>query len=268
MAHEPGRAFEPRRFRSTVPYYPRYRLAYPDSLIARVIAMLGMHASDRVMDLGSGPGFLAIPFARAGMRVLAVDPEPEMLAAAGESASEAGVAIELFQGSSFELPKDVGPFRLVTMGRSFHWMNGAATIAALDHVVGPDGALAFFEDDHPHTAENAWRVALRDIANRFGREKSTHLVEARRAGFRSHHALLLDSPFCRLEGVSVVVRRQLTADEVVGLAFSLSTTSRERLAERASEFESELRKKMYELSPEGQFTEIAELSALIASRIV
>ncbi len=28
-------SFNPRRFRTTVPYYARYRLAYPDALVAR-----------------------------------------------------------------------------------------------------------------------------------------------------------------------------------------------------------------------------------------
>ena len=34
--------FEPRRFRSTVPYYARFRLHYPAELIARVATMAGL----------------------------------------------------------------------------------------------------------------------------------------------------------------------------------------------------------------------------------
>src|SRR5579872_904422 len=97
-------AFEPRRFRSTVPYYARFRLAYPDSLIPRVIDLAALRPGDRVMDLGCGPGLLAIAFAKAGMKVVAVDPEPEMLAAARATASEAKACIETRIGSSFDLP--------------------------------------------------------------------------------------------------------------------------------------------------------------------
>ena len=83
--------FEPRRFRSTVPYYARFRLHYPPELIARVITTAGLAPGDGVMDMGCGPGLLAIPFAEAGMRVTGIEPEPDMLDAARETAREAGV---------------------------------------------------------------------------------------------------------------------------------------------------------------------------------
>jgi SAM-dependent methyltransferase len=259
-------SYNPRRFRTTVPYYARYRLGYPDSLIARVAAFAGLRPGDKVMDLGSGPGLLAIPFARLGLDVLAVDPEPAMLEAAGEAAREAGVKISLRQGSSFDLPVDAAPFRLVSMGRSFHWMNGMETLLALDMLVTKDGALAFFDDNHPPTSENAWRRKTREIGEKFGRNQSPHLVAAHSPGFRTHHSLLFDSPFSKLDGLSTFVRRELAADEVVGLGFSLSTCSRERLGDQAEAFEKALRAELAQLSPEGRFIEIAEVCAQVARR--
>src|ERR1700743_573871 len=84
--------YQPRRFQRAVPYYERYRLGYPERLIARVTALLGLAPGDAVLDLGCGPGSLSVPFARAGMAVTAADPEPEMLAAAGEGGKAAGGA--------------------------------------------------------------------------------------------------------------------------------------------------------------------------------
>jgi SAM-dependent methyltransferase len=261
-----GPAFNPRRFRTTVPFYARYRLGYPDSLIARVLAFAGLKPGDAVMDLGCGPGLLAVPLARAGMAVTAVDPEPDMVEACAAAARDASVAVTVVKGSSFDLPPGIGPFKLVTMGRSFHWMDRAATLTLLDGLVTPDGALAFFDDDHPHTAENAWRRVLHDLGNAYGRTDSHHIVQARTAGFRSHESLLMDCAFPRLSGLSEFVRRTISADAIVGLALSLSTTSPERLGERAAAFETELRAKLAELSPDGAFTEIAELSARVAMR--
>jgi SAM-dependent methyltransferase len=258
--------YDPRRFKTTVPYYARYRLNYPDTLIMRVAEIAGLQPGDSVLDLGCGPALIAIAFARIGMRVTAVDPEPGMLDAAANAAREAGVALDIKQGSSFDMPRGIGPFKLVTIGRAFHWMDGAETLALLDTLVTPEGSLAFFDEDHPRTIENAWWSLLFDIGKKYGGNQSAHILRAQRPDFRTHHSLLLDSAFPRLEGTSTFVRRQLSAEEIVGLAFSLSISSRGWLGERADAFEADLRAALTELSPGERFTEIAELRALVAKR--
>lgn len=262
----PDKPFDPHRFRSTVPYYARYRLAYPDSLIRRVVALAGLESGARVLDLGCGPGLLAVPFARAGLRVTAVDPEPEMLAAAKTAAEEADVGLDLRLGSSFDMPPDIGPYALVTMGRAFHWMDRAQTLRALDRLVAPGGAVALFGDRHPKTAENRWHAVLEEVSRRFGAWEAPHLAARSRPDYRNHESMLLDSPFCVLESVGVVVRREIDADEIVGLAFSRSVTAHQALGERTTEFEAELRKELAALSPDGRFREIAELRAIAAQR--
>jgi len=258
--------FEPRRFRSTVPFYARYRLGYPEALIARVIEIAHLAAGDRVLDLGCGPGLLAIPFAKAGMRVTAVDPEPDMLQAARQSAEDARVHIDARLGSSFAFPQDLGPVRLVTIGRAFHWMDREDTLRKLDAIVAEDGAVALFGDGHPKTVENRWRSMLRDVGKRHGEPPSAY--EAARAGpdYRSHESVLLGSPFRRLERASLIIRRTITIDEVVGLAFSRSSSSPEKLGERAEAFERDLREELGRIARDGELTEIAEPEALLAHR--
>lgn len=262
----PASSFEPRRFRTTVPYYARYRLAYPPALIARVIQIVGLEPGDAVMDLGCGPGPIAVLLAQAGMTVTAVDPEPDMLEAAQVAAHEAGVTIDFRQGSSFDWPAGIGPFKLVTMGRSFHWMDREATLRALDSLVTPDGALALLHDEHPRTAENAWRLVLRDIGNKYGRATSPHVQAVEKPGYRMHPSVLFDSPFNRLESAGIFIRREITTDDIIGLAYSLSTTAPQKLGDRAPAFERELRDALAPLSPNGRFLEIAEMLALIARR--
>jgi hypothetical protein len=164
------------------------------------------------------------------------------------------------------MPEDVGPFRLVTIGRAFHWMNRPATLETLDAMIGKGGAVALVHDDHPVTVENVWRGVLRDVADRYGRGDAPHVRETRARGYRSHESILLDSPFSQLERVGVIIRRKLTADDIVGLAHSLSALSPEKLGARAQAFEAELREELAKLSPDDCFVEIAELFALIATR--
>jgi SAM-dependent methyltransferase len=116
---EPPQTYDPHRFRTTVPYYSRYRLGDLPAAIDRVSQIVGLQPGDSVMDLGCGPGLLAIVFARAGRKVTAIDAEPAMLEAARKAAREGGVSLDLRIAGSFDWPAGIGPFRLVTMGRSF-----------------------------------------------------------------------------------------------------------------------------------------------------
>jgi ubiquinone/menaquinone biosynthesis C-methylase UbiE len=256
---------EARRFKSTVAYYQRHRLAYPDRLIARVAALAGLRPGNSVLDLGAGTGMLAVGFAKAGMTVTAMDPEPDMLAVCQEAAQAAGVTVALRQGGSADLTPDMGPFRLVTMGRSFHWMDRAATLAMLEQIVTPDGGVALFHDAHPPVPDNGWFKVMCDVQDRFGRGTEPHIRE-RRGGHSRYEPFLLASQFTQLDGLSVTVRHAVTVDELVGRAFSMSTCSREKLGNRAEEFAAALSAALRELSPGGTFTEIAEMVAVLARR--
>ena len=258
--------YEPRRFQSAVPYYERYRLGYPERLIARVVALLGLEAGDAVLDLGCGPGSLSLPLARAGMAVTAADPEPDMLAAAQEAARAAGVTLTLWRGGSYDLTPGMGPYRLVTIGRAFHWMDRLATLAMLDKIVAAGGAVALFHDTHPVLPENEWFKLLCKVGDRYGRAAQPHIAERKALGHRRYEPFLYQSAFTDLDGLTVTIKKSISEDEIVGRAFSQSTTSPDRLGAKADAFEAELRERLRELSPTGAFTEIAEMVALVARR--
>lgn len=259
------RFYEPHRFQSAVPFYERYRLGYPDRLIRRVIALMGLKPGDPVLDLGTGPGFLAVPFARAGMRVMAADPAPAMLDAAAEAARAAGVTLQLWQGGSYELAPDMGPFKLVTIGRAFHWMDRVATLAMLDNIVTPDGGVAFFHDAHPPVEENRWFKSLCDVADRYTKE-TAHAAERKAGGHRRYEPYLFASAFTRLDGFSVTSRSDISLDDIVGRAYSLSSCAPERLGESQANFEADLRAALAPHAINGNLVEVAEMVALLARR--
>lgn len=67
------------------------------------LRLLGSLEGKRVLDLGCGAGHASVAFARAGAKVIAVDPSPEQLGHAREAADAAEVRIELQQAGSAEL---------------------------------------------------------------------------------------------------------------------------------------------------------------------
>ena len=247
-------------FQSTVAYYERYRLGYPPRLVERVAGLAGLKPGDAVLDLGCGTGMLAMGFARLGMAVTAMDPEPEMLAVAGSMAQAQGLAVMPLLGGSGDLTAGMGPFRLVTMGRSFHWMDRTATLSMLDKIVTPDGGVALFHDAHPPVAENGWFKILCDLQERYRQEKG------RSGGHRRYEPFLFASAFTELDGLSVTIRQDLNVDDILGRAFSTSVCAPDRLDERKQVFAAELSAALRELSPDGKFIEVAEMVAVLARR--
>jgi ubiquinone/menaquinone biosynthesis C-methylase UbiE len=257
--------YEPRRFAGTAAFYERYRLGYPDRLIARLAGLVGLKPGDAVLDLGCGTGMLAVGFAKLGMAVTAMDPEPDMLAAVESAAQAVGVTVRLKQGSSYDLAPGMGPFALVAMGRSFHWMDRTATLAMLDRIVTRDGGVVLLHDAHPPVEENGWFKLLRDVQDRFGRAAAEHVIE-RRGGHRRYEPYLFASAFTQLDGLSVTIRQEVTVEDIVGRAFSMSICSPQTLGARREEFAASLSAALREMSPDGKFTEVAEMVAVLARR--
>jgi hypothetical protein len=165
-------------------------------------------------------------------------------------------------GGSEDLIAGMGPFGLVTMGRSFHWMDRAATLAMLDKIVTPGGGVALFHDAHPPVAENGWFKILCDLQERYRRNKA----EGRSGGHRRYEPFLFASAFTQLDGLSVTIRQNLTVDDIVGRAFSMSHSAPQALGLKHEEFAAALRAALRELSPDGKFVEVAEMVAVLARR--
>jgi 2-polyprenyl-3-methyl-5-hydroxy-6-metoxy-1,4-benzoquinol methylase len=122
--------------------------------------------TDRLLDLGCGPGWLAIAFALLCREVVAVDLEPSMLEPARAAAAEIGVRIEFIEASSYDLGSHFGMFQIVIIGRAFHWMDRSEALRKLNTMIEPNGAIVFFNDVRPEVCENLWYNTTRAIAFR------------------------------------------------------------------------------------------------------
>lgn len=253
--------FEPRRFATAAAHYLAGRLPYADRLIRRTAERTSLTAQDSVLDLGCGPGQLACAFAAFAGSVLGIDPEPEMLRIAR---ARAPANVTFLEASSYGLTPDWGRFRLVTMGRSFHWMDRAETLRRLDPMILPGGAVALFHDTHPDLPENAWWPEYRALIRGFVPPDARAV--RRTPGWAGHETVLLDSAFACLEKIAVIERRETTTANLIDRALSMSSTSAAKLGDRTAELTAALRAFLDARAPAGRLTEVVATEALIATR--
>ena len=237
------------RFDSTVPFYARYREPYPASFFREVARREGLHGTERLIDIGCGPGSLAIGFAPYVRACVGVDVETEMLAAARVEAARAGVHVELMQARIEDLPADIGCFQAVTVGRALHWFDRDAAIAVLERIVDEDGWVAI-------CGTRAYSAASQGLTGKFHEIRRAWSSDPEE---RRYHINLEEwfggSRFRKVEDIEVKETHEVTVPDLIGRALSLSTTSPEVLGERRPAFEDAMREALEPLSADGVFEE-------------
>ncbi|MEV0298579.1 class I SAM-dependent methyltransferase [Nocardia sp. NPDC050710] len=254
-------------FSGTAWHYARYRPGYPAEVLDGIVSRFGLDGTGLLLDLGCGTGQLTLPLAEHVSAAIGVDPEPRMLAEAQVRAEAAGITnVAWVQGSSALLPGEFGRFRLVTMGRSFHWMDREAVLVALDDVVEVDGGLVIANDSCLVRPTTDWQQAIEDVQRRFlPRDQQAGpapVADAR----RSHEDVLTRSPFSRVHRQVYEFARPWTVDQAIGYLYSTSLRLRRLLGDRQVAFEREVRAALLAIDPNGLFIEPVALEVLTASR--
>jgi SAM-dependent methyltransferase len=113
--------------------YERGRPGWP----AQVLDVAGVPASATVLDLGAGTGKLTRLLAERFHRVIAVEPDEAMCRLLVESC--AGVEVRV--GSAEEIPLTKGSVDAVFAAEAFHWFDGDRSLAEIERVLRPGGAL-------------------------------------------------------------------------------------------------------------------------------
>lgn len=143
-----------------------------DRLTARLLERVAPLDGKRVLDLGSGTGFLSIALAHRGARVDALDISPASAALGRERASASGVGdrIAFHVGAAEDLPFDDGAFDAACGLFVLHHTDLRACGAELARVMAPGAPGAFLETLGFNPLLVAARAAL---PGRFGIEKAS-----------------------------------------------------------------------------------------------
>lgn len=75
----------------------------PDAVVERMLDLVELRAGERLVDLGSGDGKIAIAAARRGARARGIEYNPDLVALSLRNARAAGVAVDFQQGDIFQV---------------------------------------------------------------------------------------------------------------------------------------------------------------------
>jgi demethylmenaquinone methyltransferase / 2-methoxy-6-polyprenyl-1,4-benzoquinol methylase len=138
---------------------PRWRRA--------LVRAIDPRPGERVLDVATGTGMVALALARSGCAVVGLDQSPQMLATARAKLRAApGVAdrVTFVQGQAERLPFDTGSFDALSFTYLLRYVDDrAATLAELARVVRPGGRIGMLEFAVPDSAalRALWRAHTR-----------------------------------------------------------------------------------------------------------
>jgi ubiquinone/menaquinone biosynthesis C-methylase UbiE len=256
-------------FKGTAWYYARFREGYPDAFFELLRSKFCLSENDRVLDLGCGTGQIAIPLAAWVKEVVAMDPEPEMLAEGRERATSQGVNnITWIKSCSEDLPvlrEKLGEFKLVTIGTAFHWMDREKTLNELYEIISNDGGITIaWNASIWNNPANEWQATVRLVIRKY-------LGEERRAGSGTfnvtpmrHEAFVEKSSFRNMETWKQHWNRNSTLDEVIGNLYSTSMANQNVLGSLIKDFEQELKEELMKSRPAGIFESEGDVEASLA----
>jgi ubiquinone/menaquinone biosynthesis C-methylase UbiE len=144
-------------------------------------------APGRVLEVGAGNGLNFARYRKASL-VVALEPQPRMLAKAAPRARAAEVPVRLIRGSAEALPFPDGSLDTVVVSLVLCSVPDAAAAAAeVRRVLAPGGELRFFEhvralDPRLARRQDRWNRTYDRIAGGCNMNRDT-LLTLRRAGF-------------------------------------------------------------------------------------
>jgi len=248
-------------------YYPVGRLPYPRAVADAIAHEVGLSSTERLLDVGCGPGSLTLLLASRVAAAVGVDADPDMIAAAKLAAERAGIHnVRWLHLRAEELPAGLGGFDLVTFAQSFHWMDRDTVADTVHGMLTADGACVQVRATTHRGDQSSDRlVHPRPPYDQISELVSDYLGPVRRAG-QGHlpgGTPANESEIFRTAGFAGPTHLELataeavtrTEDEIVASTFSLSSAAPHLFGARLPAFERDLRGLLRRISPTGQFAE-------------
>jgi SAM-dependent methyltransferase len=244
------------RFASTVAYYENARPPYGAAFFAAVAEKLGLDRNQRLLDVGAGPGMLALGFRPYCRQVVGVDPEPGMVEAARAAAERSELTATFIEGRFEDAATKLGAFDLVTIGRAIHWLDREAARASLDRALAPRGRVLVCGASSVKDGRNPWLETFNAVRDRWKGDRPS----------RDHRSFFADRQFTRTGTIRVERTHALSIERLVERVLSMSTSSSKRLGDEVPAMKSAMREKLAPFASDGMIKDIVEARAEVFER--
>jgi SAM-dependent methyltransferase len=135
------------RFSGRVEAYLAYRPHFPRSILPFLREQGALPEGAIVADIGAGTGMLAEIFLEAEHRVIAVEPNAEMLEACRELATQ-HPALEIVQGSAEATKLPDASVDLIAVGRAMHWFDWPRAHREFARILRPNSWVLVATNGH------------------------------------------------------------------------------------------------------------------------
>jgi SAM-dependent methyltransferase len=235
-------AAQGRKFGPAAEDYERGRPPWPDAVVDRAAAALGLGPDSIVVDIGAGTGKLSRLLAARFARVVAVEPLAEMRALLAANVP----GVEVVEGTAERLPLSDGEADAIFVGDAFHWFDSDTAVAEFTRVLGAGGGVALLWKRPDGRSEPPLHGSVRELISAAiarGGEPGGPRVE--RGEWREPFA---DSAFGELHNEQIPYEYTADRDGLVANAMSISSIAGLPASERE-----ELRARLRELIPAGSY---------------
>lgn len=268
--------YDPTIYAGSAAHYRFGRPAYSPDLEAVLDKEFGLDGVGRLLDVGCGPGVLAVRLAHLFEEVVGLDPDSDMLAEGRRAAKDRGVAnLRWVEALAEDLPSAApGKYRLATFGSSFWWTDGIRVTETLYDMLEPGGGLVLVMhkvDGRPVPPGPGLppipHAEIEALVERY-------LGSLRRAGpgapptHRADEDVIASTRFGAPQvifapGAADLVR---STESVLAGYFSFSWSAPHLFGDRAEAFATDVRKLLRSRSPDGVFWDWPGDTKLILAR--
>jgi len=244
------------RFHSTVAYYAEARQPYGAVFFSEVAERLRFTSSMRLLDVGTGPGILALGFSPFVGEAMGVDPEPAMVEAARETAARNALPADFVEGRIEDLGQEAGIFDVVTIGRAIHWLDPEAARRKLERLTHTESRVLVCNALSAADGRNPWLPAYEKIRERWKVKRTASDPAAFFAG----------SCFSATETISVDTLYPIPVERLADRVLSMSSSSEDRLGGAVSEMRAAVRAALEPYAREGTVVDVVEAKAQVFQR--